>query len=563
MTPTARGPLPYEQRHATLLHHFLLRHAERLGDRPAVIGRESTLTYAELASRAAGLAGQLAAWGVEPGDRIVLGLDPSPDALALLCACSMTGAVFVPVAPETPEARFRSLADRTEAVLLIAEDGTGPQSPGEGSAAPWSRARLHGGALEFSGPREAPPGPVRMETTGRDLAYLIFTSGTTGEPKGIMMSHSAVLAFWRALAEHCALDGDARVGSFSPLQFDFSLLDYGLALGSGATLVLVDRALFHQPRRMLDFLGATGVTQMNGVPSLWSSILRYVPGELHRAASLRTVFFAGEGFPASGLRTLRGAFPELRIINCFGHSESVACSFLDLPNPLPEESDSLPMGWGHQGAQLLLLDKDGDPVTEPGVTGELYLRADNLFSGYWRDPAATGRALVANPLRPHDRELVFRSGDRAELGADGHLYFKGRDDLQVKVRGNRIELEEVERVLRSHPRVAQAAVTAAADGLLAVIARRPAPAGSHTSHASHASHDTDDSHDAPGARTPAGPLDTAELRRWCADLLPPYMVPGSLHFTDSPLPTTPNGKIDRARLRARYAGSGPATEGSP
>ncbi|MCX4778473.1 amino acid adenylation domain-containing protein [Streptomyces sp. NBC_01264] len=554
MTPTAPGALPYEQRHASLLHHFLLRHAARLGDRPAVIGRESTLTYAELASRAATLAGQLAAWGVEPGDRVVLGLDPSPDALALLCACSMTGAVFVPVAPETPEARFRSLADRTEAVLLIAEDGTGPRSPE--ADARWSRARLHGGALEFSGPREASPGPVRLETTGHDLAYLIFTSGTTGEPKGIMMSHTAVLAFWRGLTEHCALDGDARVGSFSPLQFDFSLLDYGLALGSGATLVLVDRTLFHQPRRMLDFLGATGVTQMNGVPSLWSSILRYVPGELHRAASLRTVLFAGEGFPASELRTLRAAFPGLRIINCFGHSESVACSFLDLPDPLPEDGDDLPMGWGHPGAQLLLLDEDGAPVTEAGTTGELYLRADNLFSGYWRDPEATARALVPNPLRPRDRESVFRSGDRAELGADGHLYFRGRDDLQVKVRGNRVELEEVERVLGSHPRVARAAVAAAADGLLAVIARRPAPADSRDSH------DTRDIHDMPGNRAPAGPLATAELRRWCADRLPPYMVPDSLHFTDSPLPTTPNGKIDRARLLARYAGSGPATEGS-
>jgi len=527
-----RTPLPYRQRDLTLLHHFLLRHAEERADRPAVVSRTLTLSYAELAARADALAGQLAGWGVEPGDRVVLGLDPSPDALALLCACSMVGAVFVPVGPEAPEGRFLAIAERVDAVLLVAEPSAGPQR-GEGTG--WVRAELGDGALRFAEERRVPPGPVRLETTGRDLAYLIFTSGTTGEPKGIMMSHAAVLAFWRALGEHCALEDDARVGSFSPLQFDFSLLDYGLALGSGATLVLVDRALYHQPRRMLDWLGASGVTQMNGVPSLWSSILRHVPQELPRAAALRTVFFAGEGFPAADLRTLRAAIPALRIINCFGHSESVACSFLDLPDPLPAD-DAVPVGWGHPGAQLLLLDEAGRPVTTPGATGELHLRADNLFSGYWRDPQATARALVPNPLRPDDGELVFRSGDLARLGPDGELYFVGRDDLQVKVRGNRVELEEVERALGAHPGVAQAAVTVTGSGdeLLAVVVRRR------------------------GAEVP---LTAAELRQWCAATLPPYMVPGLLHLTDRPLPTTPNGKVDRPRLPALYDAAEPPTEG--
>jgi amino acid adenylation domain-containing protein len=507
----------------TLLHHFLLRHAADRPDHPAVVGERSTLTYAQLAALAHVYADQLLDWGVGNGDRIVLQLDPSPEALALLCACSLTGAVFVPLAPDCPPSRLTAITARTDAVLLIRADepaDTTTSSPADQVP----HATLTPDGLRLPAKLRAPDGSgVRFATIGRDLAYLIFTSGTTGEPKGIMMSHRAVLAFWRALVAHCALGPQARVGSISPLQFDFSLLDYGLALGSGTTVVLVPRYLYQQPRRMLDHMGRHGVTQMNGVPSIWSAVLRHTPGELSRATRLRTVLFAGEAFPVEQLRRLTEAVPGLRVINCFGHSESVACSFHDLPTPLPDDLASLPFSWGHPGAQLLLVDDSGRPVTRPGQVGELYLRADNLFSGYWRDPVATRAALVPNPLRPNDGELVFRSRDLAETGEDGLLRYRGRADLQVKIRGNRVELEEVEHRLAAHPGISEAALTVQGEAGLRELRAVVVPV--------------------PGTIGP----DPAELRRWCADVLPSYMVPGEIRTTAS-LPVTANGKVDRKRL---------------
>ncbi|MEU1176784.1 AMP-binding protein [Streptomyces sp. NPDC005820] len=575
----------------TLFHHFLLRHAADRPGHPAVVGERSTLTYAQLAALAHMYADHLRDWGVGDGDRIVLQLDPSPEALALLCACSLAGAVFVPLAPDCPPSRLAAITARTDAVLLVraaepSDTATAPSpdpadEPTDAATAPppdpadpadpadeptdaattpppdpVPRAALTPDGLRLPARRHAPgssggsggpdgsggpgspgsPGSpdapsasgapgIRLATLGRDLAYLIFTSGTTGEPKGIMMSHRAVLAFWRALVAHCALGPQARVGSISPLQFDFSLLDYGLALGSGATLVLVPRYLYQQPRRMLDHLGRHGVTQMNGVPSIWSAVLRHTPGELSRAAHLEAVLFAGEAFPVEQLRRLTEAVPGLRVINCFGHSESVACSFHDLPTPLPDDLTSLPFSWGHPGAQLLLLDDSGRPVTRPGRVGELYLRADNLFSGYWRDPVATAAALVPNPLRPDDGEPVFRSRDLAETGEDGLLRYRGRADLQVKIRGNRVELEEVEHRLAAHPGISEAALTVQVQGEAGLQELRAVVVP------------------APGTTGP----DPAELRRWCAEVLPSYMVPSEIRTTAS-LPVTANGKVDRTRL---------------
>jgi acyl-coenzyme A synthetase/AMP-(fatty) acid ligase len=216
--------------------------------------------------------------------------------------------------------------------------------------------------------------------------------------------------------------------------------------------------------------------------------------------------------------------PGLRVVNCFGQSESIASTFHDLPDPLPDDDRPLCIGWPHPGADLLLIDDDGREVDRPDAVGEIHLCGAALFAGYYGDAAATARALVPHPLRPDSGERVFRTGDYAFRGEDGAFYFVGRRDLQVKVLGNRVELEEVERRLVAHADVAQAcaAVVPGPGGQGALVAfvvpRRPE-------------------------------LGDRALRSFCREALPPYMVPSSITLVPS-LPTTTNGKVDRAALVA-------------
>jgi acyl-coenzyme A synthetase/AMP-(fatty) acid ligase len=365
-----------------------------------------------------------------------------------------------------------------------------------------------------------------------DPAYIVFTSGSTGRPKGVVMSHRAVLAFYRGMLRHNIAGPGDRVASTSPLQFDFSLLDIGLALGSGAAVVPVPRTSLRWPRRLVRFLRDTAATQVNGVPSIWRPVLRHEPELLTDLHQVHGIMYSGEPFPVHELRQLQSALPNARFVNCFGSTESVAASFTDVPNPVPGTVEDLSIGRAHPGAELLLVGGNGQPVDEPFVVGELYLRSAALFTAYWGDPEATNRALVPDPLDPRSGQRVFRSGDLACYGQQGELYYRGRTDSLVKIRGNRVELAEVERRLLDFPGVANAA---------AILVRR----------------DNQDDVLAAFVVAAAGspPIVESAVISFCADVLPSYMVPHRLHVLEE-MPANANGKLDRVALATTYGGSG-------
>ena len=234
-----------------------------------------------------------------------------------------------------------------------------------------------------------------------DPAYIIFTSGSTGEPKGIVMPHRSVCSFFEALVEFNGLPRESVIGTIAPVQFDFWLLDIALALGSGATLACVPRPSFYQPRRMAGHMKSMGVTRMQGVPSIWPPLMRHAGAQLKQIESLQSILFGGEAFPVPALRQLQRLLPHVRMINAFGPSESVACSFKEIPNPLPPgEVERIPFGSGFRGVELMNVDESGKEIVTPHTVGELYLRGSNLFSGYWRNEEATSAALVPHPTTP-------------------------------------------------------------------------------------------------------------------------------------------------------------------
>ncbi|MEV5955784.1 AMP-binding protein [Streptomyces sp. NPDC051987] len=513
------------------LHGFLLAGARLTPHQPAVVehaeGTFGTISYRQLEHRVTELAAQLDALGLGIGDLVVLESDTSSWSIAALLACSTLGLVFVPVSPDTPAARLEAIIDAVEPALhLQAAHGTR-----DGIRAEVGTARFGpDGLLVERAP--APRKRRRRALVPTDPAYVVFTSGTTGRPKGVVMSHRGVLALYRGMLRHGIVAAEDRVATTSPLQFDFSLLDIGLALGSGATVVPVPRDLLRWPRRLLRFLADAEVTQVNGVPSIWRPALRH-EAELLGAelgGRVRGVLYSGERFPLPELRTLQGLLPGLRIVNCFGSSESIAASFTDVPNPLPDDAEDVSIGRAHPGAEMLVIDEDGRAVQEPGVVGHIHLRSAALFTAYWDDPEATARVLVPDPLEPRSGQRVFRTGDLGRWGAHGELYFCGRADSLVKIRGNRVELGEIERRVTEFD-----GVRAATAVLLPTGGREPVLAVFVVLSAE------------------AGELDPMELKAFCMAALPDYMVPQEVRVLDV-LPSTVNGKVDRDALLALVRG---------
>ncbi|WP_371524594.1 AMP-binding protein [Streptomyces sp. NBC_01283] len=505
------------------LCQYLLAPAARTPDKAAVVEPDETgtlteVSYRQLSALVEEYTRALEPLGLDVGDRVVVEAHSCAAAVALLLACAKLGLPFVPVSPQTPDNRLLAILKSVEPALHVRADGLDRRDlPWAGGTARFGRSGLT---------TEQPPARRtrrRRRVLAVDTAYIIFTSGSTGRPKGVVMSHRAIVTFLRAVIADGLVSDTDRVASTSPLPFDFALFGIGIALGSGATLVPVGREYLDSPRRMVNFLRDADVTQVHGVPSLWRPVLRHDPELLKRLDKVRSVVFAGEGFPLAELRRLQEMLAGTRLVNGYGATESMAASFTDVPDPLPARQQTLSIGRAHRGAEMTLVDTAGRVVTQPGVVAEIHLRSPALFSGYWDDPGATAQVLVPDPLDPRHGQAVLRTGDLAYLDEKDELYFVGRADSQVQIRGHRVELGEVEGVLARLPAVTSAAATLVPRG------------GDHVLMAGIVLDDT------------TAPFDEDAALAFCAQELSAYMTPRRIRPL-ADLPLTENGKVDRVLL---------------
>ncbi|NOK15689.1 AMP-binding protein [Corallococcus carmarthensis] len=495
-----------------LLSDFLLQHGRTAPERDALVHDGVRWDHARLAAEVARYRTALAELGLGRGDRVVSRMEADPDAIALLIATMALGAAYVPVAPELPPARFEAILARLEpaAVVVSSDLRDAPGVPPGTQVGPLVVART---AHPVSGDTTA-PGP-------EDAAYIIMTSGSTGQPKGIVMTHGAAVNTLRGFSE-LGVPSSARVGTISPLHFDFAMFDVGMALGNGATLVQVPRMLAYQPRGLVEYLDEHRVTQMHSVPSVWRPLL--TEGDASLLGGLRhldTILYAAESFPAKDVHTLQGWRPDLRIVQCFGHSESIGCCFKTFANPAATFKGRLSLGVALRGTEMFALDEAGREIGV-GEEGELYVRGPHLFRGYWRDEAQTRQRLVPDPRTGEG--AVFRSGDVVTRDEQGEFYFIGRLDHQVKVGGNRVELSEIEHVVEGDPDVAAAVAVVPADEARATLTCFVVVRGS----------------------TPWNEL-MVRLRSRMSAAMPRYMVPRHLRRLES-FPVLSNGKVDRLRL---------------
>ncbi|MEY9929768.1 amino acid adenylation domain-containing protein [Catenulispora sp. GP43] len=530
----------------------LERWARRTPDAPAVIDGESVWSYRELRDRVAALATRLSAASAGPEAAVVVCAPRSAEHIAAVLACGEIGATYVPVDPAVPDRRIASVLDRLGEVVVLTDEGQAARLAGLLDAAARSGTHLLLG--DSGGDRDgdtvgaaAGAGPALGAHRGdpRQRAYVIFTSGTTGEPKGVQIEQDGLLNHLELMARELELTPDDVIAQTASQSFDISIWQMLVAVLRGATAVVSDDATSRDARALLSLVRDRGVTVLQLVPAMIAALLDHA--EDADLAGLRHLIATGEALPPELCARWLRRFPGIPVTNAYGPAECADDTHLALLTSPPPADRAVPIGRPVAGVSSRVLDESGRPVPF-GVAGELAIGGLVVGRGYLGDPRGTAERFVPDPDSPHPGARLYLTGDRVRLLPDGRLEFLGRVDDQVKIRGLRIEPGEVENALCELPGVSEAAVIVRdVDGepsLIACLAGIGAGAGGMA----------------------GAVVDPAEVAAFLTMRLPRYMVPSGFVFLDR-LPRTANGKLDRAALhrqdavieRARHRYEAPAT----
>lgn len=500
------------------LHSAFIEQAVKNPSAPAVYADAGVLTYDELNERSRVLAEHLVTQGAGPGVPVGVCVERTPDLLVGILAALRAGSCYVPLDPKYPAGRLDFMVRDSRVQLLVTTPASRAHCPpGPTTVVLGDTVRTEPGAK----PEPVVPG---------DTAYVIYTSGSTGTPKGVAIRHSgcvAMLAEMDRLFAGCDLSG---VSAASSVCFDMSVMEIFGALCRGGAVVLVESAVHLPESRYAD-----RITHLNVVPSVMNGLLD--AGVL--PPNVRTIVFGGEALRRKLVDRAYRQTGADRVFNAYGPTEgTVFCSF----GPVPRDSAAEPtIGPPSAGARVYVLDENLKQLP-PGEYGELYLGGAGLAHGYVNRPRITAERFVPDPFR--DGERMYRTGDLAKFTADGELRFGGRTDRQVKLRGYRIELEEVEARLTGCPEVREAAAAVVGNRLIGYVVQE----GGHPPRGGHPQG---------GVRRDAV-LQSAITGKLAAGL-PDHMVPATIVFLDA-LPLGPGGKLDRAALPEPPA-AGTATTG--
>jgi len=514
-----------------LLHELIFEQAALQPTAPALCYGDVRWNYAELADEVIRTAMYMHEAGIQRYQRVAIFLEKRPEAVAVMFAASRVGAVFVPINPLLkPEQLAYVLRDCNVSLLAISSERLEAAATALSVCTDLRDILLVGEKVDF--PKEKfqirtwsqrPAGelsfswPVSLDI---DMAAILYTSGSTGHPKGVVLSHRNVLLGASSVASYLENTARDRILCALPLSFDYGLNQLTTAFLVGACAILLNYLL---PRDILKTIEDEAVTGFAAVPALWSQLARQ---DWAQCQSLRYLTNSGGAMPRATLDALRESLPTTKIFLMYGLTEAFRSTFLP-PEELTHRPDSI--GKAIPNAEVFVLRSDGS-LCDVGEPGELVHRGDLVAMGYWNDTEKTAerfrpwKALMGLTLP----ETVVWSGDIVRRDDEGFLYFVGRNDDMIKVSGYRISPLEVEEIAYSYPGVSEAVAFGVAhpvwgQAVVLVVA------------------------------TSGELIQPDALRRYCQQYLPTYMVPAYIVTLPTSLPRNPNGKIDRKSLQLQFA----------
>lgn len=523
------------------LDQWVTRQAEWRPDAGAVVLGDERLTYGQLEVLSNRLARCLRESGCQSGDRVCLLSPKSPTAIAAMVGIYKADCAYVPLDPAGPARRLTRIVDSCEPRWIVAA-GPVVSMLDELFLEDRFRASIRVGWLgsdraqgehfrtEFSA-RDLdafPQAPVDAKRTGQDLAHILYTSGSTSDPKGVVITHANVIHFVEWAIWYFEMRPEDRLSGHPPLHFDLSVFDIFGAFAAGGELHIVPPDINVLPNKIAEFIRASALTQWFSVPSVLTYMANFDVVRFHDFPTLRRLLWCGEVFPTPALIYWMKRLPHVRFTNLYGPTETtIASSYYTVPARPEAETVQIPIGRPCDGEELLVLDEHLR-AAPPGVVGDLYIGGAGVSPGYWRDPVRTHAAFLPDPRPGRPAGRIYKTGDLAKLGEDGLVYFLGRNDSQIKSRGYRIELGEIEAALHTLGCLREVAVVAVPtkgfEGASICCAYVPEPGRN---------------------------LAPTALRQELSRLLPFYMLPARWMSLGA-LPKNVNGKIDRRGLQETF-----------
>ncbi|MBL1211585.1 AMP-binding protein, partial [Geminocystis sp. GBBB08] len=493
-----------------LLHQLLQQSSLKYPYKIAVIEGENKITYQQLDLISNQLAHNLIQSGCKKSDRIGIYLNKSISAIISIFGILKAGGIYVPLPTSAPLNRIISLIEDAEIHIIITNekqfksldkflDSSSPLNTviftdnsftnstnysqqlinwqeilHSVSIAP--SLPLKDGNLQTMGEKVLLSkgdlgGSKTNQTTSNysdtnlqpeDIAYILYTSGSTGKPKGVMISHDASLNFVNWSYNCFQVQPSDRLSNHAPLHFDLSIFDIFTTIKAGATVILIPPSLSVFPLNLARYIAEQKITIWYSVPSILIQLILQGELQLEQFSHLRHILFAGEVFPLKYLKQLMEILPNVNYHNLYGPTETNVCTYYPVTKIPDDEENSLPIGKACANLEVFAINQQGK-IAEIEEIGELYVSGLSLMSGYWGMSQATDQVLVKDPRFSESTTKVYRTGDLIKLKKDGNYLFLGRQDNQIKSRGYRIDLGEIESIIYKNPNVKEGVVIAIPD----------------------------------------------------------------------------------------------------